>query len=85
MEYSGLPFAHYCRLVTGSATTWHLLGQETFPMTLLDVIRAVREVAANDQETLATLVHLIRSGQVRLSEDAIKAMMDLLATADAAA
>jgi predicted nucleotidyltransferase len=54
-------------------------------MTLLDVIRAVREVAANDQETLATVVHLIRSGQVRLSEDTIKAMLDLLATADAAA
>jgi hypothetical protein len=54
-------------------------------LTLLDVIRAVSEVAANDQETLVTVVHLISSGQVRLTDDAIKAMRVLLAAADAAA
>jgi hypothetical protein len=54
-------------------------------VTLLDVIQAVSEVADNEQETLATVVHLIRSGQVRLSDDAIQAMRDLLATVDAAA
>ena len=54
-------------------------------LTLLDVIQAVYEVAANDQETLVTVVHLITSGQVRLSDDAIRAMKDLLATVNAAA
>jgi hypothetical protein len=54
-------------------------------LTLLDVVHAVSEVAANDQETLATVVHLITSGQVRLCDDAIRAMRDLSARADAAA
>jgi hypothetical protein len=54
-------------------------------LTLLDVIQAVREVATNDQETVATVLHLITSGQVRLSDDAIRAIRDLLATVDAAA
>jgi len=67
------------------------LEQETVPMassddvTLLDVIQAVREEAANDQETLATVVHLISSGQVRLSADAIKALRELLVPTHAAA
>lgn len=52
---------------------------------LLDVIQAVSAVAVNDEETLATVVHLISSGQVRLSAEAITAMMDVWATADAAA
>jgi hypothetical protein len=54
-------------------------------LTLLDVIQAVREVAVNDKETMATVVHLISSGQVRLCDEAIMAMMDVLAPADAAA
>jgi hypothetical protein len=54
-------------------------------LTLLDVIQAVHEEAANDQETLATVVHLIHSGQVRLCDDAIRAMRALLARADEAA
>jgi hypothetical protein len=54
-------------------------------LTLLDVVQAVSEVAANDQETLATVVHLITSGQVRLCDDAIRGMRDLSARADAAA
>ena len=54
-------------------------------VTLLDVIRAVSAVAVNDEETLATVVHLISSGQVRLSAEAITAMTDVWATADAAA
>jgi hypothetical protein len=54
-------------------------------LTLLDVIQAVSEVAANDQETLATAIHLINSGQVRLCEGAVRAMRDLLATQHAAA
>jgi hypothetical protein len=40
-------------------------------LTLLDVIQAVSEVAANEQEILATIVHLLTSGQVRLSDEAI--------------
>jgi hypothetical protein len=36
------------------------------------------------QETLATIVHLLTSGQVRLHDEAIRAMKDLSATANAA-
>jgi hypothetical protein len=67
------------------------LEQETGPMarsddvTLVDVMQAVREEAANEQETLATVIHLLTSGQVRLSADAIKAMQTLLATTNMAA
>ena len=52
---------------------------------LLDVIQAVSEVAANEDETLATVVHLIASGQVRLSDDAIQAIRELFVTTTAAA
>lgn len=54
-------------------------------VTLLEVFQAVREVAADEQETLATMVHLLTSGRVRLSAEAIRAMKDLMATANAAA
>lgn len=54
-------------------------------LTLGDVIQAVSEVAANDQEMRATVVHLIRRGQVRLSDDAIKAIRELSVTTNAAA
>ena len=54
-------------------------------VTLLDVIQAVREEAANEPETLAAMVHLLASGQVRLSGDAIKAIRDLSATTNVAA
>jgi hypothetical protein len=54
-------------------------------LTLLDVIQAVSAVAVNDEESIATVVHLIRSGQVRLCDDALTAMMDVLASVDAAA
>jgi hypothetical protein len=54
-------------------------------VTLLDGIRAVSAVAVNDEETIATVVHLISSGQVRLGAEAITAMMDEWATVDAAA
>ena len=54
-------------------------------LTLLDLIQAVGEIAANDQEIMATVAHLINSGQVQLGGDAAGATIDLLATADAAA
>ena len=54
-------------------------------VTLLDVMQAVREAAANEQETLATIVHLLSSGQVRLSAHAMQAIRELLVTATAAA
>jgi hypothetical protein len=58
----------------------------SYELTLLDLIQAVSEVAANDQETLATVVDLINnSGRVRLRREAAMAMIDLLMTADAAA
>ena len=54
-------------------------------LTLLDVMQAVSEVTADEQETLATVVHLLTSGQVRLSDDAIKAIRELAATTTVAA
>ena len=54
-------------------------------LTLLDVIQAVGEMAENDLEIIATVVHLISSGQVRLHDEAIGAMRHLVATVDAAA
>jgi hypothetical protein len=54
-------------------------------LTLCEVIQAVREVAVNDQETLATVVHLISSGQVQLSADAIKTLRELSVPTNAAA
>jgi hypothetical protein len=54
-------------------------------LTLLDVIQAVSEAAASDQETLATVADLINSGQVRLCGDYAGAVIDLSATEDAAA
>jgi hypothetical protein len=54
-------------------------------LTLLDLIQAVSEVAANDQEILATVADLVNSGQVRLCGESAGATIDLLATGDAAA
>jgi hypothetical protein len=67
------------------------LTQETVPMaiapalTLLDVMQAVSEVAADEGETLAAIVHLLRSGQVRLSAQAMTAVRELWVTTAAAA
>jgi hypothetical protein len=67
------------------------VGLETDPMartrelTLLDVIQAVSDVAENDQEIIATVVHLINSGQVRLSDEAIEAANHLMASLGAVA
>ena len=71
--------------------TYEPVGQETGPMarsrelTLLDVIQAVSEVTQSDQEVIATVAHLISSGQVRLCDKALEVMRDLMATTDAAA
>jgi hypothetical protein len=54
-------------------------------LTLLDLIQAVSETTANDQEVLAAVAHLINSGQVRLCGAAAGATIDLLARTDAAA
>jgi hypothetical protein len=54
-------------------------------LTLLDVMQAVSEVAANEDDTLAALVHLLGSGQVRLSAQAMTALRELLVTTTAAA
>jgi hypothetical protein len=67
------------------------LGQEIVSMarsralTLLDVIQAVSDVAENDQEIIATVVHLISGGQVRLGDEGIEAIKHLVATMDEAA
>jgi hypothetical protein len=49
-----------------------------------DLIRAVSEVAANDQELLATVTDLINSGRVRFCGDAAGAIIDLFQTDTAA-
>jgi hypothetical protein len=54
-------------------------------VTLMDVMQAVSEQAANAQEILATVVHLLSSGQVRLSDEAINAMNAFSSPAPAAA
>jgi len=48
-------------------------------------MHAVRDVAATEDETLAAIVHLLSSGQVRLSAPAMQAMRELLVTTTAAA
>jgi hypothetical protein len=53
--------------------------------TLLALIQAVSEVAASDQETLATVADLLNSGRVRLCGDAAGAMIDVSATEDTVA
>jgi hypothetical protein len=61
-----------CRLATVPPRRQETVLMARSPaLTLLDVIQAVSEVAANEQETLATMVHLLTSGQVRLSDEAI--------------
>jgi hypothetical protein len=54
-------------------------------LTLFDVIQAVNEVAENDREIIATVVHLISSGRVRLGIETIEAIRQLASTVDAAA
>jgi hypothetical protein len=58
---------------------------QTRTLRLCDVMQAVREEAVNEQETLATIVHLLSSGQVRLSAPAMQAIRELLVTTSAAA
>jgi hypothetical protein len=60
------------------------MGRTRYP-TLLDVIQVVSEVAASDQEILATVADLINRGQVRLCGDALGARIDVSATEDTAA
>jgi hypothetical protein len=57
----------------------------TRELTLLDVIQAVSEVTNSDQEIIATVAHLISTGQVRLCDEPIEAVWDLAASMDAAA
>jgi len=54
-------------------------------LTWLDVIQAVSEEAANEEEVLATVVYLISSGQVRLSDEAMRAIRALDAPTPVAA
>jgi hypothetical protein len=58
---------------------------QTQVIRLCDVMQAVSDATANEDETLATIVHLLSSGQVRLSAHAMQAMRELLVTTTAAA
>jgi hypothetical protein len=44
----------------------------TRALTRLEVIQAVREVTQDEQEIIATVAHLISSGQVRLCDELLK-------------
>ncbi|HSF32277.1 MAG TPA: hypothetical protein VLK82_17620 [Candidatus Tectomicrobia bacterium] len=59
------------------------MARSRYP-TLLDLVRAVSEVAASDQETLATVVDLFNSGQVRLCRAAAGTTIDLAGMGDVA-
>jgi hypothetical protein len=58
---------------------------QTRTLRLCDVIQAVSDVAANEDETLAAIVHLLSSGQVRLPAQAMTALRELSVTTTAAA
>ena len=58
---------------------------QTRTLRLCDVMQAVSEVATNEDETLAAIVHLLSSGQVRLSAQAMTAIRELLVTTNVAA
>ncbi len=40
---------------------------EAFVTTLLDLVSAVSDVSENEREVVATVAHMIRTGQVRLT------------------
>lgn len=40
---------------------------EPLATTLLDLVEAVSDVSSNEQEVVATIVHMLRSGRVRLT------------------
>ena len=42
-------------------------GSEPRPTTLLALVRAVAEITDDDREVVATILHMLRSGEVRLS------------------
>jgi hypothetical protein len=58
---------------------------QTRTLRLCDVMQAVSDVAANEDEALAAIVHLLSSGRVRLSARAMTAIRALLVTTAAAA
>lgn len=51
-----------------AAITLGILGDAAEPrrLTLLELVRAVSAETANDREVVATVLHLLRSGKVRL-------------------
>ncbi len=56
--------------ITGSAVDFHSVEYpetELEPMTLLDLVYAVVDSASSDGEAVATILHLLESGQVRLA------------------
>jgi hypothetical protein len=78
---AGMPFAFLqSSSVTFRPATLDGRGQEIVATarsrhpTLFDLIQAVSEVAASEQETLATVADLINSGQVQLCGDAAGAI-----------
>jgi len=60
------------------------MARSRYP-TLLDLVQAVSEITANEQETLTMMADLINSGQVRLCGGSAGATIDLSATKDTAA
>jgi hypothetical protein len=50
----------------GLVTLQMLAASETLELTLLELVRAITESTSDDREVVATVVHLLRSGRVRL-------------------
>ena len=43
-----------------------LRGSASLELTLLELVRTIGEVTSDDREVVATIVHLLHSGRVRL-------------------
>ena len=46
------------------------------PTTLLDLVWAIREVADDDREVVATVLHMLESGRIRLTGNFRNALPD---------
>ncbi|MCG8591163.1 MAG: hypothetical protein MJE66_17875 [Proteobacteria bacterium] len=52
--------------MSAAATVTSLRAEEPQTVTLLELVRTLSEITDDDREVVATVLHLLRSGQVRL-------------------
>lgn len=53
-------------LPSGARSESRPADRETLEVTLLELVTAISEVTEDDREVVATVLHLLRSGRVRL-------------------